>query len=170
MLCVQKWADLLQRLGSKKLGFFCPNNQVSLAKPPKMSFGFSIGDIIAVGTRCMNVYNRCKGSRGDFKEFSIKALNMHWILSVVEDGWRAQNLSEGHRMKLEGLGLPVAELLRELERRLQEYGSLGRKTPASICDQIGWAWKGGGTEFEKKLDSHINSLNLFYNRPVHDLD
>ena len=126
----------------------------------------SIGDVIAVGTLCMNIYDRCKASRGEFRLLSIKAFNLHRSLKTVEDGWRAHNLSGEHRAQLQGLVMSISELLRELESRLLEYKSLGKETPGSICDQIGWALKGGGTDFEKRLDSHINMMILFLNRSV----
>ena len=135
-----------------------------------MSFGFSVGDVIAVGTLCQKIYSRCDSARGEFKDLSIKAFNLHGILTTIENGWRAQNLSEEDRVQLRGLVMPISELLRELENRLLEYGSLGRKTSGSICDQIGWAWNGGGTVFERRIDSHIISLNLFLNGSVHYLE
>ena len=129
-----------------------------------------IGDIIAVGTLCMQIYDRCKGSRGEFKLLSIKAFHLHRSLKTVEDGWRAQNLSGEHRVQLQGLVSSISELLRELESRLLKYQSLGREMPGSISDQIGWALKGGGTDFEKRLDSHINMMILFLNRSVHNFE
>ena len=126
----------------------------------------SIGDIIAVGTLCMNIYDRCKGSRGEFKLLSIKAFNLHASLKIVEDGWHARDMSEGHRGQLQGLVKSISELLRELEGLLTEYDSLGKETPGRIGDQIGWAWKGGGADFEKRLDSHISMMTLFLNWSV----
>ena len=101
-----------------------------------MGFGFGIGDIITTGTLCMNIYDRCKHSRGEFKDLSIKAFNPHGILSIVENGWRTQNFLEEDRAKLRGLVMPILELLRELESRLLKYSSLGTKA-LGICDQIG---------------------------------
>ena len=130
-----------------------------------MSFGFGIGDIITAGTLCKNIYDRCKNSRGELWDLYIKTFNLHGILITVENGWRKHHLSEEKRSRLAGLVMPISELLREMESRLLEYTSLGTKTPG-ICDQIGWAWKGGGADFEKKLDSDISLLSLFYNRFV----
>ena len=75
-------------------------------------------------------------------------------------------MSEEHRAQLQGLVKSISELLRELEGRLTEYDSLGKETPGRIWDQIGWAWKGGGTDFEKRLDSHISMMSLFLNWSV----
>ena len=124
-----------------------------------MSFG--VGDIIAVGTLCKTIYTRCEHSRGEFRDLSTKAANLHEILTTIHNGWRARNPSADDLAWLQRNLTPVSELLRELETRLSEYASLGRKTRGSIGDQIGWALKGGGAGFEKRLDSQIRMLSLF---------
>ena len=60
---------------------------------------------------------------------------------------------------LESISVPLFESLRDLDKRLRKYSSLGTKAPG-ICDQVGWAWE-GGVGLRQKLDSQINSLNIF---------
>lgn len=101
-----------------------------------MSVGFSIGDVIAVSNLCLQIYDRCKASRGEFREFSAQALSLRGTLTSIENLWRGQRLTDEERVELEAIALPLSESLRKLENQLQKYSSLGTRTPG-ICDQIG---------------------------------
>ena len=65
---------------------------------------------------------------------------------------------------LESVSVPLLESLGDLDKRLRKYSSLGTKAPG-ICDQVGWAWE-RGVGLRQKLDSQINSLNIFNTRLV----
>ena len=127
-----------------------------------MSVGFGIGDVIAVSNLCLQIYDRCKASRGKFREFSAQALSLRGTLTCIENLWRGQRLTDEERVELEAIALPLSESLRKLENQLQKYSSLGTRTPG-ICDQIGWAWDGKG-RLRQKIQDQIFPLNTLYTR------
>ncbi|KAH9216082.1 hypothetical protein DL95DRAFT_267896, partial [Leptodontidium sp. 2 PMI_412] len=45
-----------------------------------MSFGFSVGDFIAVGRLVLNLYNACKDAPGEFREINGELSSLHIIL------------------------------------------------------------------------------------------
>ena len=127
-----------------------------------MSVGFGIGDVIAVSNLCLQFYDRCKASRGEFREFSAQTLSLRGTLTSIENLWRGQRLTDEERVELEAIALPLSESLRKLESQLQKYSSLGTRTPG-ICDQIGWAWDGKG-RLPQKIQEQMFPLNTFYTR------
>jgi hypothetical protein len=50
-----------------------------------MSFGYSVGDFIAIGLLTWLVYKACKGARGEFQELSRELSTLHTILHELED-------------------------------------------------------------------------------------
>lgn len=50
-----------------------------------MSFGFPIGDFIAVGELSWRIYRSCKGSTKEFHEISREALTIHTVVKELQD-------------------------------------------------------------------------------------
>jgi len=50
-----------------------------------MSFGFSVGDFIAVSEKTWTIYRACKGAPGEFQELSRELSSLHTILHELED-------------------------------------------------------------------------------------
>jgi hypothetical protein len=50
-----------------------------------MSFGFGIGDFLAVGQLAFRVYRRCKDSAEQYKAASIDLANMHIAIKDVTE-------------------------------------------------------------------------------------
>ena len=125
-----------------------------------MSFGIS--DVIAVSNLCLQIHDRCKASRGEFKEFSAQALSLRGTLTSIGNSWGGQRLTDEERVELEAIAMPLSESLRKLEKQLEKYRSLGTRTPG-IWDQIGWAWD-GNEKLRRKIQDQIFPLNTFYTR------
>ena len=127
-----------------------------------MSVGFGVGDVVAVSNLCLQIYDRCKASRGEFREFSAQALSLRGTLTSIANLWEGQRLTDEERVELEAIALPLSESLRKLESQLRKYSSLGTRTPG-ICDQIGWAWD-GREKLPQKIQDQIFPLHTLYTR------
>ena len=110
---------------------------------------FGIGDVIAVSNLCLQIHDRCRASRGDFKKFSAQTLSLRGTLTSIGNLWGAQRLTDEERLELEALAVPLSESLRKLEKQLEKYRSLDTRTPG-IWNQIGWAWN-GNEKLRRKL-------------------
>lgn len=95
-----------------------------------MSFGFSVGDFIAVGTLTWQVYRACKDASGDFQELSRELSSLHIILLELEDEAKSPTSllnRRGARRKpeVDALIANVSIVLKQIEALVQRYQSLG---------------------------------------------
>ena len=58
-----------------------------------MSFGYGVGDFIALGTLAWSVYKSCKGAPEAFENISWEVLSLHAVLKEAEETVFAQLLS-----------------------------------------------------------------------------
>jgi hypothetical protein len=130
-----------------------------------MSFGYSVGDFLAVTAICWQAYKKCKDSTGEFREVAVEVCCLHNVLKETEEILSEQNLSEKERARLQPLKDGVLDLLKELERRLQKYESLGTQSMRTM-DRIGWAMEGGVAGLTQRLISQTTLLDAFNNRYV----
>jgi hypothetical protein len=76
-----------------------------------MSADFGIDFIISAGNLCYQIFDRCKNSRGKFKDFSIKARNLRGILRFTADVLRRESLPDEHLASLKDIIDPLIEVL-----------------------------------------------------------
>ena len=50
-----------------------------------MSFGYSVGDFIAVGQLAWTVYKSCRDAPESFNNISVEVLSLHALLKEVEE-------------------------------------------------------------------------------------
>jgi hypothetical protein len=50
-----------------------------------MSFGFSIGDFVAVGNLAWQVWKSCKDAPESFRNVSQEVLSLHAVLKEIEE-------------------------------------------------------------------------------------
>lgn len=65
-----------------------------------MSFGFSVGDFIAVGTLAFKVHKACRGSSESFRNISMKVASLHIVLKEVAELLPQNDLSQSKRESL----------------------------------------------------------------------
>lgn len=91
-----------------------------------MSFGFSTGDLIGLGTLAWNIYMKCKQSSDDFKRLSHEVASLYAVLKEAEEYIQeTKGLNPVHDVKLLVLVNGVKDALEELQRMLDSYESLG---------------------------------------------
>jgi hypothetical protein len=131
----------------------------------EMSFGYSVGDFVSIAAICWQVYKKCKDSSGEFRDVAIELSCLHSVLKETEEVLSEQNLSTVERARLQPLKDGVLYLVKELERRLQKYESLGTQSKRTM-DRMGWATEGGVGELRQRLISQATMLDAFNNRYV----
>jgi hypothetical protein len=60
-----------------------------------MSFGYSVGDFIAIGQLTWLVYKACKGACSEFQELSRELSTLHTILHELDIGIGGEGEREG---------------------------------------------------------------------------
>jgi hypothetical protein len=90
-----------------------------------MSFGYSVGDFIAIGTLSWEVYKSCKEAPGSFKDISSKVLSLHVVLKEAEETVFAHPLSTTKQERLKAVRDGCYQVLTDLDALLKKYQSLG---------------------------------------------
>lgn len=67
---------------------------------PNMSFGFAVGDFLAVGQLCWKVYRKCKDAAGNYAELSGEVSALYAIIKENEEILSQQDLTSQQRAGL----------------------------------------------------------------------
>ena len=116
-----------------------------------MSFGYAVGDFIAVGTLAWNVYKSCKEAPESFGNISFEVLSLHAVLKEAEETVFAQHLSPTQQERLKAVGDGCQHVLKDLDDLCQKYQSLGTQSKRT-WDRMKW-----GTEDIAELRARLTS-------------
>ena len=103
-----------------------------------MSFGYGVGDFIAVGTLAWNVYKSCKEAPESFGNISSEVLSLRAVLKEAEETVFAQPLSPTKQERLKAVGDGCYRVLKDLDDLCQKYQSLGTRSKLRIRDRMRW--------------------------------
>jgi Hsp70 protein len=129
-----------------------------------MSFGFAIGDFVALGKLAWGLYKQCKGASAEFAEVCNEILSIHTALRELED--EAQNedsilnrAGKGRQKELNNIVENCTEVLHQLESLVTRYRSLGT-SQKKVWDRIKFGDQGIQV-IRNKLVLHTSTLTLF---------
>ena len=138
-----------------------------------MSFGFGVGDFLALGKLVWDVYSAYADAPEQFRNFSQEILLVHVVFGKVEDQLRIQgfgNSALGNNTSTWTISVKDADGLKilhgglrttmeELDALLKKYHSLSENH--SICfDRLKWGQE-DLVQLRGKLRSNLNLLNTF---------
>ena len=93
-----------------------------------MSFGFSVGDFLAVGKLCWSVYKKCKDSKGTYAELTGEISALYAVIKETEELVEEQKLSERQLARLLSCQKTCDDVLQDLDALLNKYQKLGTKS------------------------------------------
>jgi hypothetical protein len=102
-----------------------------------MSFGYSVGDFIALGTLAWSVYKSCKGAPEAFGDISLEVLSLQAVLKEAEETVFAQPLSPVKQERLKAVGDGCHRVLTDLDNLCKKYQSLGTQGKRT-WDRVRW--------------------------------
>lgn len=129
-----------------------------------MSFGFAVGDFVAVGQLCWKVYKKCKGSPGNYRELSIEVGNLHNVIKETEELLSQQQLTSKQKDKLQASRAGCHEVLEDLNQLLAKYESLGTSSQRTF-DRLGYGMQDMNS-IRLRLISNVTLLDAFNNAYV----
>lgn len=124
-----------------------------------MSFGFSIGDFIALGQLAWKVYRSCKDAPECFKNISQEVLSLHAVLREVEENISAQTLPVTRQSNLKTIGDGCRNVLEDLQSLVDKYESLGTQSKRT-WDRMKWGHE-DIAELRSRLTSNTVLLTAF---------
>jgi hypothetical protein len=102
-----------------------------------MSFGYSVGDFVAIGTLAWKVYKSCRQAPESFGEIAFEVASLQAVLKEAEETVFVQPLPAVKQQRLKAVGDGCFRVLQDLAKLVTKYESLG--TPAKrTWDRMGW--------------------------------
>lgn len=126
-----------------------------------MGFGFAVGDFIAVGKICWNVYTKCKDSPGNYKQLSGEVSSLYVVIRETELLLSKQSLSPGQQARLDTCRQGCESVLQDLDGLLVKYESLGTKSQRTF-DRLAFG-SHDMNEIRLRLTSNVSMLDAFNN-------
>jgi hypothetical protein len=133
-----------------------------------MDFGFGFGDLIAVGTLCLKVYQRYKSSLGNYRELSSEVGALHNVIKESKGISSQQRLNAEQKARLALSKVGCEEVLAELGNLLVKYKILGTEELGKI-NRVGFAMQDLDTVRLRSI-SNVSMLDAFNNTEVDPLE
>lgn len=129
-----------------------------------MSFGFAVGDFLAVSTFAWTLYRSCKGASGEFEEISREIISLHTCIKELEEDARnpdslLNRKGKGKKKDIDVLLRNCMKVLRELQQLVRRYESLGT-AKKKTWDRVRFGSE-GIEMIREKLAFHASSITLF---------
>ncbi|KAG4440044.1 hypothetical protein IFR05_004494 [Cadophora sp. M221] len=124
-----------------------------------MSFGFGVGDFIAVGKLAWSVYKSCKDAPESFSNISTEVLSLHAVLKEVEEALADEPLTESKQRSLATVGNGCHGVLSDLQALVVKYESLGSQSRRT-WDRMRWG-SNDIAELRARLTSNTMLLTAF---------
>ena len=124
-----------------------------------MSFGYGVSDIITTSALAWQIYRTCKDSSDDFKNISSEVASLHVVLKEVEDSLSSQSLNGGQEAQLIILNDGCSDVLKDLDKLLKKYHSLGTKSQRT-WDRMKWDLE-DTQAIRERLTSNVTMFNAF---------
>ena len=126
-----------------------------------MSFGVSVGDLVAVGTLANQLWTACREASPEFQDCG----NLCQEVSLVIEGCRPNNpntiLHAQDKKIISQLAESCENTLSTLKHLLQRYHSLG-STSHRVRDTLGFAYaKSDCDNIRRRLSEHLLVINTF---------
>lgn len=134
-----------------------------------MSFGFSIGDCLAVSTLAANLYLNYKDAPDDFQELCRVLLTVHTTLGQIQidaDDPRSiiSRCSQAQQQELKNIVGYCDETLQQLDRLKEKYSKLDGKTRKISWTRMKYGAlniKEEALVIQRTLLMHLNNISIY---------
>lgn len=125
-----------------------------------MSFGYSVSDLVSTTALAWKIYKACKDSSSEFKNISSEVVTLHIVLKEVHDSLICQRLTQHQEAELESVGKGCNDVLKDLEKLLKKYGSVGTAKSLRVWDRMKWGLE-DVKSMRDRLISNTTMLSAF---------
>ena len=129
-----------------------------------MSFGYGVGDFLAVGQLCWKIYKKCKDSTGNYAQLSSEVGALHNVLKETEELLSQQGLTTEQRARLAICRQGCEDVLKDLDLLLVKYQSIGTKSQRTF-DRLGFGMQ-DVNGIRLRLNTNVSMLDAFNNAYV----
>ena len=134
-----------------------------------MSFGYGVGDIMAISRLAFKVYTACKDAPDDYRNISDEVKSLHIIINKAAQHFESATLSTSSRQEGQEVLKGCQNVLEDLDCLIGKYSSLSSASTSQVVQRV---WLGAGlvlgTEdiatLRARLTSNTTLLNGFIQR------
>lgn len=123
---------------------------------PKMSFGYVIGDLLALGQSCFEVYKKCVNLD---RKVSDQVLALHSVAKKTKELLCQQNLNTEQKAMLTTYLDGCGNVLKDLDKYLIKYETLKRNSHRT-SDRVGYL-PHDMHDIQSRLISNVSKLDIF---------
>ncbi|CAL8584768.1 hypothetical protein XPA_010354 [Xanthoria parietina] len=124
-----------------------------------MSFGFAVGDFIAVGTLAWNVYKAAKDAPESFQKVHHDVLSLHAVLKEAGEIIFDPPLSPQRQQNLQTIADGCTSVLGDLQALVMRYEEMGTQGKLT-WKRLGWGSE-NIVEYRLRITSSVTMLNTF---------
>ena len=127
-----------------------------------MSFGFGVGDILAVSQLSWKIYRACKDSGDDFRSISDEVSKLYTVLKIAEEDLAKEcqtDIGAQSKDSFEGIAKGCRSVLVDLDRLLKKYESLGTQEQRT-WDRMRWGQE-DMAGIRQRLIYQVGLINTF---------
>ena len=130
-----------------------------------MSFGFGVGDFLAVSKLAWDVYTAYKDAPEGFRNSSDEIKSLHIIVDRNKNKFQDKALNSDEQVQLREILQGCTNVLGDLDKLHTKYMSLGSAQGSSsqAIDRIKWSQE-NISELRARLTSNTMLLNTFIAR------
>ena len=128
-----------------------------------MSFGFAVGDFLAVSKLALKVYNIYKDAPNEFRSISDEVKSLHIIFEEHKGKFRDTNLCSEDKERLRQVLQGCSNVLKDLDKLMSQYKRLGTPQGSWVMNILKWD-PGNVATLRARLTSNTSMLNTFVTR------
>lgn len=127
-----------------------------------MSFGYSVGDVLAVTQLAWKVYKSCRDAPESYRHIHHEVLSLHAILKEIDETFSTSDLTGTKAQSLATILAGCRAVLQDLQARIVKYESLASNAKRA-WDRMRWD-ASEVAELRARLTSNIVLLTAFIRR------
>ena len=130
-----------------------------------MSFGYGVGDFLAVSKLSWDVYTAFKDAPGGFRNISDEIKSLHIIVDKNKHKFQDKTLNSYEQAQLQEILQGCTNVLGDLDKLHTKYMRLGsaQSSSSQAIDRIKWTQE-NIAELRARLTSNTMLLNTFITR------
>ncbi|KAI4124617.1 MAG: hypothetical protein LQ347_005677 [Umbilicaria vellea] len=137
-----------------------------------MSFGYSVADLVSTTVLAWKIYKACKDSVSEFRNISSEVVTLHVVLKEVLDSLVCQPLTQHQEAELGSVGKGCNDVLQDLDKLLNRYGSFGTAKGLRMWDRMKWGLEDVKSMRERLISNTtmLSAFNTAFIQCVYDPD
>ena len=124
MYLLVRHSILLQRSHTRQLYY-------TIYHSPAMSFGYGVGDVMAISRLAFKVYTTCKDAPDDYRDILDEVKSLHIIIDNAAQYFKSTSFRDDKRQEGQEVLRGCLNLLKDLDSLIEKYNSLAPPSTSS---------------------------------------